>query len=179
MDKLFSVVFAGDYGAIVKSKDDDLDSILTIVAKNMFETDNDVVNEINSFSVNMSLMEKFFRDEHGHFYDSFGDYKPHIKAMEADEAHDYMDNHVEKNVRLFFGDQLAEEFMREYKKSIEHNKKYNGEDVWEDYKPQLSEEFYIEAIKLIIKSESYFGEIFVEEIDLKNCDIQQISIGEL
>ncbi|MGJ9383890.1 hypothetical protein [Salipaludibacillus sp. CF4.18] len=164
MSNLYGVHGGSSIYALVKAKSEQ--EAFNIFAKSQID-DETLREEIDSFIVNASLLEKFYRDEHGHFHDDYtGEYPERIQRMKEEDRENYVENHIEKNVRKFWEStpEHAETYIKELKKSWEEG----------NYHPSFSEYFYVETIKLIINEGNWYEDFAIVKIDMLEHDYQII-----
>ncbi|MGE1198301.1 hypothetical protein ACQJ18_26815 [Priestia megaterium] len=131
-------------------------------------SDESMMEEINSFVTNGSLLEHFFHDENGHFLDDItGELSSSVLAIKEEDRMDYIDSHIAKNAREFWSDKP--EYAALYLQELEKSRK---EGI--DYEPSFSEEFYIDTIKRIIKKTKWYSEFEIVEINLEDKAYQLI-----
>ncbi|MGX7595607.1 hypothetical protein ACWNS2_10180 [Planococcus plakortidis] len=165
MENLYGVHAGSSTFVIVKANSEQ--EALDVFAKSQIN-DELLREEIDSFIVNSSLLEKFYKDEHGHFLEDFtGDYNQRLLNMNDVDRENYIQFHIEKNVREFWKD--TPEHAESYLKAIKEYTEINAETL-----PSFSEEFYIETIKLIIRDGKWFGDFGIVKIELSEKDYQVI-----
>ncbi|QST02632.1 hypothetical protein IMZ31_18970 (plasmid) [Pontibacillus sp. ALD_SL1] len=151
---LFVVIEGAEKIATVRAKHEK--NALDVYARNNID-DPLFREEVESMAVNMSLMEHFFKDEHGHFLDDIGEASERISGMREEERKTYINNWVERNARAFWGDEIqyAHEYMNEWHKSLRD----------ETYQPSYSDAFLIDTFKRLVEKGLFFGEVKVVPID--------------
>lgn len=165
MGNLYGVHGGPSIFAVVKANSEE--EAIHIFAKNQIN-DELLKEEIDSFIVNSSLLEKFYKDENGHFFDDFtGDYDKRLLSMESDEREEYIQQHIERNVREFWKatPEHAETYLKELNKYLEQG----GEGS-----SSFSEEFYVETIKLIIDGGNWYEDFGVIKIEMSQKEFQVI-----
>ncbi len=163
------VVYAGPE-TVIAIKANSKDQAYNLFAESRID-DVFLSEEINTFIINGSLLSKFYCDEKGSFFDDYtGEYPNRILAMPKDKREEYVENHIQKNIRSFWSDkpEFAEEYLKEYKKA--HQEEYQEEM----YTPSFSKDFYIDTIKRIINTEKWYDGFEIVEIDLADKDLQVI-----
>lgn len=165
MEKLYAVHDGEEYFAIVKgdSKEGAFESFVESKIEDRY-----IQEHITEFIVNSSLLEEFYRDEEGSFFDNFtGDVVDRLSHMNDEEQLEYINSCIEKNVREFWDDkhEFAEEYLRELKKSQESTEPYSGD---------FSIEFIIDTAKRLILNTDWMN-INIVELDLSDKNIQVIS----
>ena len=163
MSNLYAVHGGSSFYALVKAETED--EVFTIFAKSQIN-DETLLEEIDSFIVDGSLLEKFYHDEHEHFFDDFtGEYPERIKKMNEEDRERYVEYHIEKNVREFWDTpEYAEMYLQELKKS------WNGENN----NPAFSDDFYVETIKLIIEEGNWYEDFVIKKVDIVENECQII-----
>jgi len=167
MSKFFAVHGGESIYAVVKAHSKE--EAFTEFARGQMDDDR-MMDEINSFSATESLLEQFFHDENGHFFQSTTgelELSPSVLAIEEHRRNDYIDSHVAKNAYDFWEDKF--EYAEMYLQELE-----NSHMKGLDYEPSFSEEFYIDTIKRIIQRTKWFPEFKIIEIDLENKNYQLI-----
>jgi len=167
MTKIYAVHGGSSIFTLVKASNEE--DALTVFASNQLK-DEILVETINEFSVNAGLFSEFYGDEHGSFFDDMtGELPSHVNDMEDVERENYIDMHVEENVREYWED--APHFANEYLREL---KRYQEATDWNAHVPEFSEEFYIDTIKRIITSPNWYDDFEIIEVDLTNTDYQLI-----
>ncbi|MEI2330344.1 hypothetical protein [Priestia megaterium] len=172
MTKLFAINAGMSFFAVAKAENEK--EVLTILANRELEEQEDfgIRAHIDDFSIE-GLYGDFFHDEKGLFIEGhILDYPRHIRKMSTKERDTYIQSHVEKNARNFWGDYpfYAELYLREFKRY-----KAVGKEVENTFRPHFSDEFYFITAKLIITETDWYGEDFqIIEIDLTDRNYQLI-----
>lgn len=141
--------------AVVQAKDKE--EAFDIFAKNQID-DKIFLQDINDFSINLSFFENFYHDDQGYLMEEeTGEDVTRLKNR--GDRNEYIEKWVEKNIKDFWEEKphLAEEYLREYKESLEHREFF--------YTPEFSEEFKIETYKLMVTKINWSGEVKIIEID--------------
>lgn len=165
MEKLYVVHDDGSIVVVLKAKSKE--RAFDIFVKNQIE-DELLSEEITTFIVNGSLLENFYKDDKGSFHDDYtGLYPERLQVMSDEERENYVEGWIEKNVRGFWSDQpqFAEEYLRELHKSYESEDSYIG---------KFSEEFMIDTIKRIIRTDKWYNDFDIVEVDLEGKEYQII-----
>lgn len=146
------------------SKEEAFDIFVT----NKVKEDDDIIKEhVSEFITNSSLLENFFKDNIGSFFDSFtGDYPARLKGMNEKDLNEYVESWIIKNVREFWYDKphFAEEYIRELNKS-----KYI-----DFYQGEFSDEFWVDVTKRLILQGDWYDDFNIVEINLQNDNYQVI-----
>lgn len=154
--KLFAVHGGPSIYALVQATDKE--DALNVFAKGQIE-DETIREEIDNFIVNGSLLEKFYRDEKGSFFEDLtGEVRSDLQHLSEDKLFEYQKKCITENVYEFWGKRsdLADEYLAELNKSLD------SEDF---YTANFSEEFYIETIKLIIQGGNWFNDFEIVEVE--------------
>ncbi|MDM5333989.1 hypothetical protein QUF56_12200 [Ureibacillus composti] len=171
MDKLY-VIYANRRILVIKAKDEQ--EVFDKYVRSLIDTNDELFEKVNDFTVNWGLLEDFFEDEKGHLLNDYGEYRKDLLKKYPDEKalSKYVDSQIRKNVSDYWSDapECAEEYLREL------NKAWNSES--EEFTPAFSEDFYVDTFKRIISSGSWYDDFGIKEIDVSEHDIQVISNGE-
>lgn len=164
MTKLYAVHGGPSIFALVRAKTKD--EAFHIFVENQIE-DEGFKDEINGLTINGSLLDKFYRDDNGYFMNNFGEYPEKLSKMSKEDREKYVDFHIEKNVKSFWGDfpQHAEAYLKELKAINE------GKDIEE---PSFSKDFYIQTIKLIIADGEWYDDFAIVEVEIPETNYQII-----
>jgi hypothetical protein len=165
MSNLYAVHGGSSIYALVKAKSEQ--GAFDTFVKSQID-DETLREEIDSFTVNSGLLEKFYKDESGHFSDYYtGEFPERIKQLKEEDRENYVEYNIEKNVKEFWGDtpEHAESYLKELKKS------QRGEG---NNNPSFSEDFYVETMKLIINEGNWYEEFAIVKVDILENDYQII-----
>ncbi|WP_294751131.1 hypothetical protein [uncultured Exiguobacterium sp.] len=164
MTKLYAIHGGSSIFALVRAKT--RDEAFDVFAKNQI-INNSFREEIDSLSINGSLLDKFYRDDSGYFISDFGGYPERLLKMDEEDREKYIDFHIEKNIKKFWGEfpQHAEAYLKELK-AISKN-----EDIGE---PSFSEDFYVQTIKLIIADGEWYDSFDIVEVEIPETKFQVI-----
>jgi hypothetical protein len=165
MSNLYAIHGASSIYAVITAKTKE--RAFDIFAKSQIN-DVNLRSDIDSFIVNASLLEKFYRDEEGSFHDDYtGNYPDRIRSMNEVDREKYVISHIEKNARAYWINtpEHAETYLGELKKSWEEE---------DNYIPAFSDDFYIETIKLIITDGNWYEDFAIVKVELSEEDIQII-----
>ncbi|WP_273128933.1 hypothetical protein [Bacillus weihaiensis] len=173
MSKLFGIHLGSDFFTVVQAENED--SALTKLAYWLKDNDEEILDDLNMFSVNMSFMERFFHDSKGDFYNDFGELREDINSLSDEEAGSYINNTLESNIREYWKEApyLADEYINEYKKFNKYMEELD-ENASIYYTPEFSDRFYVGAIRQIILEKNYYEDYGVVEIDTKEKDVKVI-----
>lgn len=154
-ESLFSVIKAN-------SKEDAFD----VFASNQI-ADKVMHEYISEFKVDDSLLEKFYQDNDGHFWDMQGNLPERIRKLDKDQQQPYINSWIEKNVNDFWSDKphFAAEYLKEFYKSYNSNGFYSG---------KFSDDFWVDTIKKIIQQDNWYEDFKIVKIDLTNDNYQLI-----
>ncbi|KAA6446978.1 hypothetical protein [Bacillus swezeyi] len=165
MTRLFAVHGGPSIYAIVKAETND--EAFDVFAKSQI---NDQIfrEHVDYFSVNANLLEDFYLDEEGSFFDSeTGSLRKDLLNLNENDCVDYINRCIEENARRFWNDapQIAEEYLSELFKERETNR----------IEPALfSEDFYVDTFKRIVKDGQWYDEFEIVEVDLSEDGSQII-----
>ncbi|MFJ8458886.1 hypothetical protein ACIQ57_07110 [Lysinibacillus xylanilyticus] len=167
MDNFYAIHGGASIYSVVKANSEE--EAFNVFARNQIN-DKHLREEIGSFTVNASLLEKFYKDEDGSFFDDYtGEYPKILKNMSEEERENHVVHHIEKNINEFW--KATPHFAEEYFNELQ--KQWGSEEI---ITPSFSKEFYIETIKLIIKDGNWFDNFAIVKIDLDEKDYQNIFI---
>lgn len=164
MTKLYAIHGRPSIFVLVRAKTKN--EAFDIFAKTQIEDDS-FREEIDSFTINDSLLYKFYRDDSGYFMNDFGDYPERLLKMDKEDRKKYINSHIEKNIKIFWREfpQHAEAFLKELKANSEN------EDIKE---PSFSEDFYVQTIKLIIADGNWYDSFDIVEVEIPEANYQII-----
>lgn len=165
MTKLFAVHGGSSIFTVVKANVEE--EAFNIFAENQIE-DEIFREHIDQYTVNAGLFGKFYQDEEGYLFEEMSDQHPlRIRNMSEDERDNYINHHIELNVREFWHD--APQYANEYLMQL---KAYELD--WENHIPVFSKEFYMDTIKRVIKSGTWYEDFGILEIEMHDTNYLRI-----
>ncbi|ASK64103.1 hypothetical protein CFK37_19055 [Virgibacillus phasianinus] len=165
MSKLYAIHGGESIFAIVKA--DSKEKAFDVFASN--QVGDEIIREhISEFVVNSGLLEDFYKDDKGSFFDDFtGEYPKRIKQLDKQEQKNYVDSWIEGNINQFWNDkpQFAAEYLKELNNSL------NSSD---NYKAEFSHEFWLDTIKRVIQKGDWYEDFDIVKIELEDDNYQLI-----
>lgn len=142
-----------------------------IFANNQIEDEN-LQDFITSFAVNDGLLEHFYRDDQGSFFENYMNGGPErLQQLNDQERNTYIYSWIERNANQFWNDKpkLATEYLNELYKA--NQKALNSNEF---YVPDFTDDFWINTIKIVIQKINWYEDFDIIEINLTDRDYQQI-----
>ncbi len=156
MPKLFAIAAGSDVFAVVKAETKN--EAFDLFAESQIN-DETFREEVDNFAVNASLLEHFYLDDKGSFFDSYtGSYRKDLLSLHENDRENYVNRCIEENAKRFWDDapQFAEEYLSELFR----------EDETECVERAFSNEFYIDTFKRIVKQGRWYDDFEICEINL-------------
>lgn len=165
LTNLYAVHAAPSIFSVIEAESEEV--AFDIFATNQIE--NEFFNEyISEFTINAGLLEKFYKDDEGSFFDSHtGDLPDRIKKLDQVQQNNHIHSWIKKNVNQFWSDKP--QFADEYLKELDKNSRSN-----EPYTSSFSKGFWISTIKKIIQTGTWYDNFEIVKIDLTKNNYQLI-----
>lgn len=109
-------------------------------------------------------------DDDGHFFGDNGEWGERFDGMDRDELFRYIDEHLHESTFLFWEGkpEYATLYLMELQKARERENYYI---------PHFSEDFYIDTLIHLIKSENRYEDLGIVEIGHDGQDFQWIHVN--